>query len=320
MGYGLYSDGRIPWRNTSKSQNLLKKLSIEDVNPGACYGPDGWLADPRGSTVVSYNPATGDAIAAVTQSGPEMYERVVAEAARAFDAWRMTPAPKRGALVRQLGNALREPKDDLGGLVTLETGKILPEGLGEVQEMIDICDFAVGLSRQLYGLTIASERPATACMEQWHPLGPIGVITAFNFPVAVWAWNAAIAAVCGDTVVWKPSTETPLTAIAVQHICDSVMRATTAARGVFNAGHRRPARSARRSVDDPRCRSSRRTGSTARWAAGSAAVASASAALLELGGNNAVIVRRAPTSTWLFAASFSPPSAPRANAARRCGG
>ncbi len=175
----------------SRPGNLLKKLSIEDVNPGACYGPDGWVADSHGSRMVSYNPATGDPIAAVVQSGPETYERVVAEAGRAFDAWRMTPAPKRGAVVRDLGNALREMKEPLGDLVSLEMGKIRAEGHGEVQEMIDICDFAVGLSRQLYGLTMASERPAHRMMEQWHPLGVIGVITAFNFPVAVWSWNSA---------------------------------------------------------------------------------------------------------------------------------
>ena len=157
------------------------------------------------------------------QAGPEAYERVMAEAVYAFDAWRMVPAPKRGEVVRDLGNALREMKEPLGDLVSLEMGKIRAEGHGEVQEMIDICDFAVGLSRQLYGLTMASERPAHRMMEQWHPLGVIGVITAFNFPVAVWSWNSAIAAVCGDPVVWKPAGPTPLCAVAVQHIANRVM-------------------------------------------------------------------------------------------------
>src|SRR5690606_36114479 len=155
--------------------------------------------------------------------------------------WRELPAPKRGEYVRRLGNALREHVEELGALVTLEMGKILPEGIGEVQEMIDICDFSVGLSRQLYGLTIASERPQHRMYEQWHPLGPVGVITAFNFPVAVWSWNSAVAAVCGDTVVWKPSERTPLTAIAVTKIAAEVMEGSGFA-GVFNlmVGDRRP--------------------------------------------------------------------------------
>src|SRR5208283_627084 len=148
---------------------------------------------------------------------------VMARAVAAFDEWRMIPAPQRGAIVREIGNELRERKADLGALVTLEMGKILAEGQGEVQEMIDIADFAVGLSRQLYGLTMTSERPGHRMYEQWHPLGVVGVISAFNFPVAVWSWNAFIAAICGDCVVWKPSLKTPLTAIAVQNICGGVL-------------------------------------------------------------------------------------------------
>src|SRR5690606_12230383 len=190
--------------------------------PGACTGPGGWLEDPSGERIISTNPATGEPIAAVIQPTPAIYEQVVDCAVDAFHSWRDVPAPRRGAVVRDLGNRLRELKEPLGDLVSLEMGKIRAEGHGEVQEMIDICDFAVGLSRQLYGLTLASERPGHRMMEQWHPLGPAGVITAFNFPVAVWSWNAAIAAVCGDPVVWKPAEATPLTAIAVQQLVSRV--------------------------------------------------------------------------------------------------
>ena len=274
----------------TRSENLLKKLSIEDVNPGACYGPDGWITDPQGSRMVSYNPATGDPIAAVVQSGPETYERIVAEAARAFDAWRMTPAPKRGAVVRDLGNALREMKEPLGDLVSLEMGKIRAEGHGEVQEMIDICDFAVGLSRQLYGLTLASERPAHRMMEQWHPLGAIGVITAFNFPVAVWSWNSAIAAVCGDPVVWKPAGPTPLCAIAVQHIANRVM-ADHNLRGIFNLVIGPGSSVGDRMLNDPRLPLISFTGSTLIGRHVSETVAHRfGRTILELGGNNAIIV------------------------------
>src|SRR5205085_11859442 len=172
--------------------------------------------------LVSHNPATGEPIASIVQATAATYDAVVGLATEAFLSWRSVPAPRRGALVRDLGNALREAKEPLGELVTLEMGKIRPEGMGEVQEMIDICDFAVGLSRQLYGVTTQSERPGHRMYEQWHPLGVVGVITAFNFPTAVWSWNAAIAAVCGDPVVWKPASAVPLCAIAVQHICNRV--------------------------------------------------------------------------------------------------
>ena len=194
---------------------ILEKLNIKPVNAGACIGPDGWLQDPKGKELVSYNPTTGEALATVVQATPEIYEKVAAAAQQAFLSWRQVPAPKRGQVVRDLADALRDAKEPLGDLVTLEMGKIRAEGQGEVQEMIDICDFAVGLSRQLYGLTMHSERPGHRMYEQWHPLGVLGLITAFNFPVAVWSWNAALAAVCGDTIVWKPSSYTPLTAVAV---------------------------------------------------------------------------------------------------------
>lgn len=210
---------------------ILKKLGIQASNKGTAAGSI-WLKG-KGKTLVSYNPTTGEAIAKVNQTSPVEYEQVVSKASETFKTWRMMPAPKRGELVRQLGDALRELKEPLGELVTLEMGKIKAEGMGEVQEMIDICDFAVGLSRQLYGLTMHSERPGHRMYEQWHPLGPIGIITAFNFPVAVWAWNAALAAVCGDTMIWKPSEITPLTAIATQRIANQIS-ADFGVDGVFN--------------------------------------------------------------------------------------
>ena len=183
---------------------------LSDRNSGACHAD--WVQEPGGAEVTSINPATGQPIGRVVMASAEDYDRIVDRAIEAFEEWRMVPPPARGEMVRRIGLALRRQKADLGLLITLETGKIRSEGEGEVQEMIDMCDFAVGLSRQLHGLTIASERPQHRMIEQWHPLGPIGIITAFNFPVAVWAWNAMIAAVCGDTMVWKPSPLAPLTA------------------------------------------------------------------------------------------------------------
>ena len=213
-------------------KDILKRLGIESVNAGVCSGEDRWKPG-AGPELASINPATNEVIATVTQATDSDYDAAVAAARAGFEGWRLLPAPKRGDLIRDLGNALRDYKEPLGELVTLENGKIREEGLGEVQEMIDICDFAVGLSRQLYGLTMHSERPGHRMYEQYHPLGPIGIITAFNFPLAVWSWNAAIAAVCGDTMIWKPSPTTPLTAIAVQHICNRVM-AKHGVAGVFN--------------------------------------------------------------------------------------
>ena len=204
-------------------QQILEQLGIQATNAGVCVGIDGWIQDENGKELASINPTNGETIATVTQGIAESYDKAVETAQEAFKTWRTMPAPKRGEIIRDLGNELRKHKDALGALVTLENGKILTEGLGEVQEMIDICDFAVGLSRQLYGLTMHSERPEHRMYEQWHPMGAIGIITAFNFPVAVWAWNAAIAAVCGNTMIWKPSPTTPLTAIAVQNICNTVM-------------------------------------------------------------------------------------------------
>jgi aldehyde dehydrogenase (NAD+) len=273
-----------------KSSALLRKLSIKESNPGACFGPSHWIADSQGEELISYNPSTGDAIAKVVPAGPAAYEQVVAEACRAFEAWRMVPAPKRGEVIRDLGNALRELKEPLGDLVSLEMGKIRAEGQGEVQEMIDICDFAVGLSRQLYGLTMASERPAHRMMEQWHPLGAIGVITAFNFPVAVWSWNSALAVVCGDPVVWKPAGPTPLCAIAVQHIANRVM-ADHGLQGILNLVVGSGSSIGNQMLNDPRLRLISFTGSTVIGRHVAETVARRfGRTILELGGNNAIII------------------------------
>ncbi len=219
----------------------------------------------------------------------EGYEPWCDEAERSFQDWRSVPAPKRGLVVRDLGNAVRELLEPLGELISLEMGKIRAEGIGEVQEMIDICDFAAGLSRQLYGLTMHSERPGHRMYEQWHPLGPIGIITAFNFPIAVWSWNAAIAAVCGDTMVWKPSELTPLTAVAMQHICNRVM-ADHNLSGIFNLAVGGPA-IGRQMTSDPRLPLVSFTGSikTGRVVAQTVA-GRLGRTILELGGNNAIIV------------------------------
>jgi aldehyde dehydrogenase (NAD+) len=200
--------------------NVLERLGIREHNAGVFAGE--WLPSKDRAEIESFNPATGEVLGYAAVASPADYGQSVSAAQATFQQWRTVPAPQRGEFIRRFGQALREQKDGLGLLVTLETGKVLSEGRGEVQEMIDMCDFAVGLSRQLYGLTIASERPQHTMIEQWHPLGPIGVITAFNFPVAVWAWNAAVAAVCGDSCIWKPSHLTPLTAIAVQKIAIKV--------------------------------------------------------------------------------------------------
>jgi aldehyde dehydrogenase (NAD+) len=227
----------------------------------------------------------------VRGASPGDYECVITRAQEAFLQWRKIPAPVRGETIRRFGNALRERKPDLGKLVTLETGKILAEGEGEVQEMIDICDFAVGLSRQLYGLTIASERPQHRLMEQWHPLGVAGVITAFNFPVAVWAWNSALAAVCGDSVVWKPSNKTPLCAIAVTRIAEKVCHETGADPAIFSLAIGDLETVGRPLSRDKRVPLISATGSSKMGVEVSQAVQGRlGRTLLELGGNNAVIV------------------------------
>ena len=201
---------------------LLSSLGLKDINQGSSTGYN-WL-NSSGKTSDVFSPVDGNKISSIVETDEETYEKIIEAASSAFVSWRKVPAPKRGEIVRQIGNELRENKDSLGQLVSYEMGKSLQEGLGEVQEMIDICDFAVGLSRQLYGLTMHSERPNHRMYEQWHPLGIVGIISAFNFPVAVWSWNAMIAMVCGNVCVWKPSEKTPLSAIATQNIIAKVLK------------------------------------------------------------------------------------------------
>lgn len=270
------------------SQATLTKLGIGEWNSGACGA--GWIGRPEGGELTSYNPSAGEPLARVAMASAQDYESVAAAAHETFLRWRTHPAPKRGEVIRQIGLALREHKQELGALVSLEMGKILAEGLGEVQEMIDMADFAVGLSRQLYGLTMQSERPQHRMYEQWHPLGPVGVISAFNFPVAVWSWNAFIAAVCGDTVIWKPSSETPLCAIAVQRICQRVLEENGWA-GVFTLVIGRGATVGERLLADERVPLVSATGSCQMGYRVAEVVGKRlGRTILELGGNNGVII------------------------------
>ncbi len=271
-------------------KSLLEKLHIQDINPGASTGADNWIADPNGVGLISYSPLTNEPIATIVQAGPKTYDAVVHQAAEAFKTWRSVPAPKRGLVVRDLGTALREYREPLGELITLEMGKIRAEGIGEVQEAIDICDFALGLSRQLYGLSMHSERVEHRMYEQWHPLGPIGIITAFNFPAAVWSWNAAIAAVAGDTMVWKPSPTSPLVAIAIQHICNKVM-ADHGLGSVFNLAIGANDVIGERMVNDERLPLISFTGSIMVGRQVASKVARRlGRMILELGGNNGIII------------------------------
>lgn len=210
-------------------QSVLKSLSINDINQGCSTGQN-WFSS--GETLESYSPVDGKLIGKVNTANKADYEKVIQTAKEAFLYWRNVPAPKRGEIVRQFGDKLRAKKTDLGKLVSYEMGKSYQEGLGEVQEMIDICDFAVGLSRQLYGLQLHSERPSHRMMEQWHPLGVVGIISAFNFPVAVWSWNTALAWICGDVCIWKPSEKTPLCSIACQHIWNEVAKENNLPEGI----------------------------------------------------------------------------------------
>ena len=267
--------------------SIFSALGLEDSNPGAFAG--GWL-DTGGTDLAVENPTTGEQIGSVVRASLDDYEQVVASAAETFQAWRTLPAPERGHYVRALGNLLREHKEPLGALIALEMGKIKAEGEGEVQEMIDICDFAVGLSRQLYGLTIASERPNHRMYEQWHPLGPIGVISAFNFPVAVWAWNSTLAAVCGDTVIWKPSSKVPLASIATTRLAAQIMEGS-GFEGVFNLVIGSGAEIGDTLINDRRVPLISATGSCNMGEkVGTAVAQRLGRSLLELGGNNAVIV------------------------------
>ncbi len=269
-------------------KTILADLNLKPTNSGACGRT--WIAKPKDPSLSSINPTTEQTIAKIQEAGHEDYEQIVKCAQATFETWRMRPAPQRGEIVRQLGEQLRKKKKALGKLISLEAGKILSEAEGEVQEAIDIADFAVGLSRQLYGLAMHSERPRHRMYEQWHPLGPIGIITAFNFPIAVWAWNAMIAAVCGDTMIWKPSRKTPLTAIATQHICNQVMRDNDA-EGVFNLIVGPDETVGEALINDPRLPLISATGSCRMGRhVGEAVAKRVGRSLLELGGNNAIIV------------------------------
>ncbi len=269
-------------------QKVLKQLKVNKLNSGTSTGLK-WL-ESKGEKLDSYSPVDGKLIASVYSTTKNDYEKVVKTAQKAFEEWRMIPAPKRGEVIRQMGDQLRKFKQPLGELVSFEMGKSLQEGLGEVQEMIDICDFAVGLSRQLHGLTMHSERPGHRMYEQYHPLGIVGVISAFNFPVAVWSWNAMLAWVCGDVCIWKPSEKTPLTALACQNIIQDVLKKNNVPEGVsciINGG---------REIGEWMSKDKRMplisaTGSTRMGKAVGAAVGERlGRSLLELGGNNAIII------------------------------
>ncbi len=262
-------------------------LSQKTVNSGVFSGKWGG----RGAVLIKKSPIDGSILARVRQASAADYEQTVASAAEAFQSWRELPAPKRGEVVRRYGNALRELKSELGCLVSLEVGKVLAEGEGEVQEMIDICDFANGLSRQLHGLVIASERPAHRMLEQWHPLGIVGIISAFNFPVAVWSWNSALAAVCGDATVWKPSDKTPLTAIACIRIAERVCREAGVDPAIFSLAVGPGISIGERMANDKRLSLVSATGSSRMGQRVGQLVAQRyGRSILELGGNNAIVV------------------------------
>ncbi len=269
---------------------FLKALGIEGLNKGTSTGSE-WI-ESKGEKIISYSPADGKEIGTVISTTREEYDQVIETASQAFLEWRTWPAPRRGEIVRQIGEALRANKESLGQLVSYEMGKSLQEGLGEVQEMIDICDFAVGLSRQLHGLTMHSERPSHRMYEQWHPLGIVGVISAFNFPVAVWSWNAMLAWVCGNVCVWKPSEKVPLCSIACQNIVNDVFSKNNVPEGVssiVNGGREL----GEWLSHDNRVPLISATGSTRMGKAVGAAVgARLGKSILELGGNNAIIISK----------------------------
>ena len=270
-------------------KDLLNKLGIQDTNFGACVGGDKWLEEEVGQ-LESISPNDGSLLAKVNLTGSKSYEQIMEASTEAYKTWQMVPAPRRGLLVKAMADALRINKDALGSLVSLEMGKIKAEGDGEVQEMIDIADFAVGLSRQLYGLTMHSERPLHRMYEQWHPLGVVGIISAFNFPVAVWSWNAFLAAICGNISVWKPSPKTPLTAIAVQHICNKVL-ADEGFKGIFNLIIGSNEAVGEAISNDPRIPLVSFTGSTKVGKHVAQIVhGRLGKTILELGGNNALII------------------------------
>ncbi|WP_394674435.1 aldehyde dehydrogenase family protein [uncultured Chryseobacterium sp.] len=270
-------------------EKTLRNLGIKDENKGTSVGGEYFAS---GKTIESFSPVDGELISKVETSAESDYDRVIETAQNAFREFRLIPAPKRGELVRQLGQKLRQYKDDLGKLVSYEMGKSLQEGLGEVQEMIDICDFAVGLSRQLHGFTMHSERPGHRMYEQYHPLGIVGIITAFNFPVAVWSWNTALAWICGNVTIWKPSEKTPLCAIACQNIMIEVLKENNLPEGISSvlvADHE----IGQKLVDDKRVSLISFTGSTRVGRMVSSKVAERfGKSILELGGNNAIIISK----------------------------
>jgi aldehyde dehydrogenase (NAD+) len=271
-------------------EKILKLLNIQKINQGAWTGNPDWVQEVTEDTLKSYNPTNNEVIAEIIEGSEVDIEAILRGSVEAFNTWRQVPAPKRGELVREIAAELRRLKDPLGTLVSLECGKIKAEGDGEVQEMIDMADFAVGLSRMLYGKTMPSERPEHRMYEQWQPLGPVSVITSFNFPVAVWSWNAFIAAVCGDTVIWKPSSKTPLCAIAVQQICERVMQRLGYA-GIFSLMVTADNNLAQQLVEDSRIPLVSFTGSTPVGRKLGETVAHRLAkSILELSGNNAVII------------------------------
>ncbi len=270
--------------------DIFNELEIEPLNAGACSGPGQWTSTTNTGLLDSVNPSTGEVLAQISSCSADDYDALVEKSLTAFREWRKVPAPKRGEVVRMLGEALRAKKDALGSLVSLEVGKIKAEGDGEVQEMIDMADFAVGQSRMLYGLTMHSERAQHRMYEQWHPLGVVGVISAFNFPVAVWAWNAFLAVIAGDTVIWKPSPKAPLCALAVQNICNQVM-AQQGVPGIFSVFVSDQVKIAKAMVSDERLPLISFTGSVPVGRDVAQVVAGRlGRTLLELSGNNAVIV------------------------------
>lgn len=270
-------------------QDILRTFGLEKLNYGAFAGK--WLTDVSGKVLDSVSPTTGEVIGQVKQAEKQDLEQVIQQAREAFEIWRMVPAPKRGEIVLEIGLELKKYKEPLGKLVTLEMGKILTEGLGEVQEMIDICTFAAGLSRQLYGLSMHSERPLHRMYEQWHPLGVIGIITAFNFPVAVWSWNMAIASVCGNAMIWKPSSKTPLTAIACTKIAAPVLEKHDMPAGLLGLVIGKGSTIGENLISDKRIPLISATGSTRMGKRiGEVVGARLGRTILELGGNNAIIV------------------------------
>lgn len=281
--------------NQLENKSFLSSLGIADQNESCCsgttWGSSNTEEKPKKDIICSYSPVDGSAIAKVQVATTDDYEHIIGKAQTAFKIWRKTPAPKRGEIIRQIGMKLRERKDDLGQLVAYEMGKSLQEGLGEVQEMIDICDFAVGLSRQLYGLTMHSERPEHRMYEQWHPLGIVGIISAFNFPVAVWSWNAMIAAVCGNVSIWKPSEKTPLSALACFKIIGQVFRDNQLPEGIMSLIIGEGKDLGEKMTHDDRIPLISATGSTRMGKrVGQVVGARLGKSILELGGNNAIIL------------------------------